>query len=77
MNIQLTKYQIKKIRQALYLAIEWEESCIDSCRVELKRIKKGYFESVIPKELKADANKNQRNINAFKKIKKFLTESIK
>lgn len=75
MNIKLTKYQVKKIREALYLAIEWEESCIDSCRTELKKDElTGHFINVIPKELKSDAKRSQRNIDAFKIIRKQLKE---
>ena len=76
MKINLTKYQIRKIRTALYLAKSWEESVIDSLMVGLK-IVNGRAVHFVPYGMKKDANLCEKNIKSFIKVSNLLGQQLK
>lgn len=72
MLIELSKWEIKRLRQALYLAIDYEDSSIDAHTVELYKPRKGDLKSIVPKEFRSVVAFYKRNIKAFEKLLKKL-----
>jgi len=65
--MKFTKWEIKRIRQALYLAIECEDSFIDAHQTGI-RLRNGYIEHYVPTEHRNLVKRTQRHIEAFKKL---------
>lgn len=80
MKVELTKWDIKRIRLALFLAAEWEESCIESFLVNGKEIIKNKngqdflvgYEKVVPKVWKKEVDRLKLNIKRFKELSEKL-----
>jgi len=75
MKIELTKREIKTLRLALFYALEWEESFIDSILFSRPVIETINDQKTItawkrhvPSDWKKDADRTKRNIKNFKKV---------
>ena len=79
--IKLTKRQIKALRAALYFAVEWEQTTIDSYQTGLKwgknRAGQKAIVSYIPKEWKKEAGVSLRRIERFKELSELLRGELR
>lgn len=65
--MNFNKREVKRLRQALYVAIDSEESLIDAHRTELLR-KAGEIVRYIPKEHRLVVAMFKRNVVAWEKL---------
>ena len=66
-TFRISQWQRKRIRQALYIAIERNETLIEAYRIKPRRIK-GSYEFFIPAEYAKDVAKWRREIAAWKRF---------
>lgn len=73
--MKFNKHELKRIRQALYTAIDTEEAFIDAHRTKTKRVK-GRIILVIPKEHKSLIAQTRRTIASWQKILKSIETEL-
>ncbi len=66
-SISLTRSERRRLRQALFLAIDYQESSLDSLRVSYNRNKRGEGRT-IPREHRPVASRLKRDCEAFRKL---------
>lgn len=65
----LSKPEIKRLRQALYQAIRYEEDYIDAHKINYPRGKNSYLkEKTVPKEFKLYVSRSKRSIDSWIKL---------
>ena len=67
MQVDFSKHELKRLREALVTAMNEEECFIQAHRTKLMR-KGNQIIDVIPKEFKPVVEKTQRNIKAYRKL---------
>ena len=65
MVLEISKSDLKHIKYALYLAIQWQDSLINAHTTKLNKD----LSYTIPKEFKKDTDKMKRDISNFKLIR--------
>ena len=71
----LSKPEIKRLRQALYQAIRYEEDYIDAHKINYPRGKDKYLkDKTVPKEFQYIVSRSKRSIDSWiKLLEKFRT----
>ena len=62
----LTNTDRRRLRQALRIAIDYQDSLIDAHRVAYP--KRGQGEKIIPPDFRADTDRWKRDIDAFQRL---------
>jgi len=74
MEIKLTKKELGNINYALYCAIEWNKSLLDSYNIEDYMDKDNIVKSKIPDSFKKEVKIILKEIKDWKKIKTKIKE---
>ena len=68
MNVKFTRPQLKRLRQALYIAADSEEAAIDAHRTGLRN-RKGVIQRYVPSCHRETVRMSQRSIIAWDKLR--------